>query len=710
VAGAIRSSKQQLRAAVQIATLQYQLWGFLVRRTILLTFLAASASSLALAQTPKDQLLVAPPDAVHYVAASTAGKHGDLWGWTLPDGTHAYRYSQSLRGWITEEDETLKLDAQGNPTDLRIRGISPNGDMAETYSVAGDKGSWTSTVDEGSAAALDHYYLANGGIPLADAFLTDRLVAAGDKGVDLLPSGHATLIKTATSADVQGSGGTHRVQLAFVKGIFGSPYPVWLSENGHFWGYAGIISFLPAGYESSIEPLEKLQDAATADSVKQIAHQFRNADARKPVLFDHVQLFDADQGRFIPDQAVLSVDGKISKIGSGGSIKALPAGTRLIDGHGKSLVPGLWDSHRHMGDDWGILSNVAEGITNYRSPGNEIDRMHDVFKRRAAGDLLAPEGWVSVIVDRKDPLAAQGALTVSSAQEAIEAVRKIKAAGMWGVKFYTSMDPSWIAPAAAEAHRLGLHVHGHIPAHMRPLDAVRAGYDEVTHINFAMMQAMPQNVVDRANTEQRMVGPAEHAKDVDLNAEPIHGMIAEFAGRHTIVDPTLVAFEDSFDKEKGGAPGPAYAPYANIVPAAVARGFKSGGFPLKDGYSREDYRKSFDKLIALTGALHKAGVPIVAGTDGEGMELVRELELYQKAGFTPAEAIQSATIVPARMVGQDKRLGSIAVGKEADMILVDGDVSSDLGALRRVRSVVMDGYLMDGAALRTAAGYSGEPK
>jgi len=101
-----------------------------------------------------------------------------------------------------------------------------------------------------------------------------------------------------------------------------------------------------------------------------------------------------------------------------------------------------------MGDDWGILSNVAEGITNYRSPGNEIDRMHDVFKRRAAGDLLAPEGWVSIIVDRKDPLAAQGALTVSSAQEAIEAVRKIKAAGMWGVKFYTSMDPSWIAPAA----------------------------------------------------------------------------------------------------------------------------------------------------------------------------------------------------------------------------------------------------------------------
>jgi hypothetical protein len=207
-----------------------------------------------------------------------------------------------------------------------------------------------------------------------------------------------------------------------------------------------------------------------------------------------------------------------------------------------------------------------------------------------------------------------------------------------------------------------------------------------------------------------MVGPAEHAKDVDLNAEPIRGMIAEFAKRHTIVDPTLVTFEDSFEKEKGGAAGPAYAPYADIVPAAVARGFKSGGFPLKDGYTRADYRKSYEKLVALVGALHKAGVPIVAGTDGEGMELVRELELYQKAGFTAAEAIESATVVPAKMVGQSKRLGSIAVGKDANMILVDGDVSHDLGALRRVRTVVMDGYVMDGDALRTAAGYSGMPK
>jgi imidazolonepropionase-like amidohydrolase len=697
-----------LRVSAQLATVRAALGGLNMRRPILAALLAATASIATAAPTPKDQLLVPPANAEHFVLVSEAGKHGDQWHWTTPDGANAYRFSMALRGWIYESDETIRADATGNPSDIRIRGVSPSGDQAESYHVEGGQGAWTGAIDQGSAPAAGKFYLANNGINAADGFMVDRLVAAGDKGIDLLPSGHATLIRAGNLA-VDGPGGKKQLELDFIKGVQAAPYPVWLDQNRHFWGYAGIISVIPVGYEGSVSALRTFQDAATADAVKTIAHQFLTADATRPVLFDHVKLFDADKGRFIDDRAVLVRNGKVATIAAGGSIKPA-AETRTIDGRGKTLVPGLWDSHRHMGDDWGILSNVAEGITDYRSPGNEIDRMHDVFKRRTAGDLLAPEGWVSVIVDRKNPLAAQGSIAVSSPEEAIAAVDKIKAAGMWGVKFYTSMNPAWIAPAAAEAHKLGLHVHGHIPAGMRPLDAVHAGYDEITHINFVMMQAMPQDVVDKANTAARIEGPAKYAKDVDLNAPPMRNFIAELARRHTYVDPTLVAFEDQFMKEKGGEPGPATAPYADIVPAAVTRSFKSEGYPLVNGLTRADFQKSFAKMVALTGALHKAGVPIVAGTDGEGMELVRELELYHQAGFTPAEAIQSATIVPARLVGADKRLGSIAVGKDADMLLVEGDASKDLGALRRVRTVVMKGAVMDGDALRTAAGYSGMPK
>jgi hypothetical protein len=244
---------------------------------------------------------------------------------------------------------------------------------------------------------------------------------------------------------------------------------------------------------------------------------------------------------------------------------------------------------------------------------------------------------------------------------------------------------------------------------MRPLDAVRAGYDEVTHINFIMMQAMPQEVVDHANTAARLEGPAKYGKDVDLDSPAMKAFYAELARRGTIVDPTLTVWEPLMTSD-GSAIPPEYAPFADIAPPAVARGWKIGGYPLFDNLTREDFRKSFDKMVGLVGKLHQAGVRIVAGTDGYGLELVRELELYQEAGLSNAEALQTATIIPARMTGMDDRTGSITRGKEADLILVDGDVSQKLGNLRHVRIVFLDGYRLDGEALREASGLNGMPK
>jgi len=150
-------------------------------------------------------------------------------------------------------------------------------------------------------------------------------------------------------------------------------------------------------------------------------------------------------------------------------------------------------------------------------------------------------------------------------------------------------------------------------------------------------------------------------------------------------------------------------PDLGTLPPAVERGFRQGGFVMPPGVSRADFRASFDKLEELVGALHKAGVPIVAGTDGTGMELVRELELYVAAGFTPAEALASATIETARLVGADAHTGSIAVGKAADLVLVDGDPSKHIGDLRHTQVVMMDGRPMDANALRAAGGFAGKP-
>ena len=677
-----------------------------MRHVILAALLVASAPAAIAAPTPKEQLLVPPKDAAHYVVVSDAGKHGDLWRWTLADGRIAYRHSQSLRGWISETDQVAELGPDGLPVSIEVRGITPNGDAAETLKVEGSKASWQSIADSGSSDGRTGYYFPAGGVPLAVDTLVDKVGAAGNAGVDLLPSGHA-VAKLGPTMTITGPSGQKTVRLAYVRGVFAAPQPVWLDDKGKFFAQVAGISIMPEGYEANAPAMRKFQEEVTAAELKAIAHSFLTPEAKAPMLFDNVRLFDADGGKFIENQAVLVRDGKIASIGAAGSIA--PAGARVVDGKGKTLVPGIWDSHMHIGDDWDVLSNLANGMTSFRSPGTSIERAQSVVQRRASGDLLVGEPFISDIVDRKNPLAAQESLTVSSEAETIAAVRKIKEAGLWGVKFYTSMNPAWIAPGAAEAHKLGLHVHGHIPAGMRPLDAVRAGYDENTHLNFVVMQAMPQEVVDKANTAARVEGPAKYTKDVDWNSPEMRAFIAELKQRGTIIDPTLVIFESMLTMD-GGTPAPAYAPYMGIISPVLDRIFKQGGYPLKDGLTRDDYRKSYAKMLELIGLLHKAGIPLVAGTDGYGIEIVREVELYNQAGFTPAEALQSATIVPARVVGADKRTGSIAVGKEADLMLVDGDVSKELGALRRVVTVVSDGYVMDADALRKAAGYSGRPK
>jgi imidazolonepropionase-like amidohydrolase len=680
-----------------------------VRRALIALCLAVSPAALFAAPVAKEQLLKPPADAIHYVVVSDAGKHGDMWQWKLPDGRMAFRHSQSLRGWITETDQVDVLGPNGLPVKVEIRGITPNGDAAETFVTTGAKAEWKSTADSGSSDGRTGYYLPSSvtGIGPANHVLVDKLVASGDAGIDLLPSGHATL-SIGPSLTIQGPTGPRRVKLAFIRGVLSSPFPVWLDDQNRYFADVGWLSLMPKGFEANAKSMRDLQEATVAEQVKAVAKRFLTAEARAPVLIDNVQLFDADKGVFVPNQGVMVRDGKITAIGPAGRW-LVPHDVRIIDGKGNTLVPGIWDSHMHIGDDWDVLANMANGMTSFRSPGTMIDRALSTTKRRASGELLMGEPFISVIIDKKDPLAAQGAEVVTSEAETIAAVRKVKEAGLWGVKFYTSMNPAWIKPAADEAHKLGLHVHGHVPATMRPIEAVRAGYDEITHLNFIVMQAMPKEVVDRANTAQRFEGPAKFTKDVDWNSPENRAFITELKQRGTVVDPTLVIFEGNFLSE-GGAPMPAYAPYMGIISPVLDRLFKAGGYPLIEGYTRDDYRKSYAKMVELVRHLHEAGVPIVAGTDGWGIEIVRELELYQQAGFTIPEALQSATILPARVVGADKRTGSIAVGKEADMVLVDGDVSKELGALRRVVTVVSDGYVMDADALRKAAGYSGRPK
>lgn len=662
------------------------------------------AGAFAAAQVPADALLPVPADAQRFLIVSPAGVHGHSALWTLSDGTRASRDSLLLRGMATELDETVKPGADGLPREVRVRGFTPNGDAAETFSRADGKARWQSPLDAGGAPCPEpaFYVPAGGGLLLTNALLIEALAAAPAHAVKLLPGGTATA-ERLTALEVGPA--RKKVVCWALGGLTSTPFPVWTDEAGRFFGTAQGLGFLPEGFETSLKALSDAEDAAMAARCLAQAKALQRLP-KGPVAFTHVRAF-LDGARFVEDETVVVDRGLIVAVGPSATTPA-PSGAEVVDGRGGTLVPGLWDSHMHVPDDFAGPFLLSLGITSARDPGNDDAQTVSRAERRARGELLMPKVYPSALIDGKGPNTAQVADVATSLDEALALVRKAKAMGFTGVKFYGTFDPAWVAPAAAEAHRLGLHVHGHLPAGMRTHEAIAAGYDEVTHIYFVMMEAMPASVVRTSNGINRFEGPGRYAKDVDLDAEPMKSLIATMAARGIVSDPTLVVAEGLFAAENGHL-SPAYAPFVGTLPPATERGFLQGGFTVPKDLTRADYVKSFEKLVALVGVMHKAGVPIVAGTDGSGLELVREMELYVKAGFTPEEALASATLAPARNVGADRRTGSIAVGKAADLVLVAGDPSRRLGDLRNTRLVMMDGKVMDADALRAAAGFTGRP-
>ena len=237
----------------------------MIRPFMLPTLLLACASAALAAPVAKEQLLVPPANAEHFLIVSSAGKHGDEWRWTQADGSTAFRQSILLRGLIFEQDEVVRYDDKGLPVSIVIRGVTPQGDSAETYTRADDgSATWVSQVDKGSsplgATAL---YFPAGGTFLGGTLGTKALVKAGDAGLDLLPGGHGHL-ESGGSMTLDGPQGPKTARLYFLKGASLSPSAIWLDDDGNIISNGGGFAALPAGYEGNLDKMVTAQDAAIA--------------------------------------------------------------------------------------------------------------------------------------------------------------------------------------------------------------------------------------------------------------------------------------------------------------------------------------------------------------------------------------------------------------------------------------------------------------
>ena len=678
-----------------------------MHRTLISAVVVAIIVLAAQAQTPVADLMKPPTNSQHFVIQSTGGKHGDSWIWIDANGHHLGRESMNLRGQVYELDSEAKAGADGMPSMMTIRGITPSGDAAETFAISAGAARWKSPIDAGTAKYSGTvFYLSQGGPIATMAWFFETLLATPDRTLNLLPGGRAHAEKLTDL--VVGAGPTKQsITLWAVTGLSTSPIPIWAHENYKFFAFSFGIGWLPEVYAGEQSRIEEAQTKALAAQAPGLIKKLVTAPD-KPVAFRGVRLFDADAGQFLADQTVIVDGGVITAVGSQETI-TIPAAARVIEGRGKTLIPGLWDCHMHVGDDFTGLQELSMGVTSVRDPGNNDERTMDRRRRAAEGALLFPHVYPSSLIDGKGPYTAQVANVAMSEAEAIKLIDRAKANGFTGIKFYGTFNPAWLPASIAEAHKLGLHVHGHIPAGIRPMEAINDGYDEITHINWIMMQAMPDDVIKVSNGMMRFEGPGRYAKNVDLDGLAINTIVNAMVNKHIYNDPTMVAFESLYVPENGDL-SPSYAPFVGTMPPTTERGFRTGGFAVPKDLTRDDYRASWAKMVALLGRMHHAGVPIVAGTDGSGIEIVHELEIYVQAGFTPVEALAAATIVPARLVGQEAKTGSVKVGKAADLALIEGDPSLRISDLRQTRLVMLNGKLLDADALRSAAGFSGRPR
>ena len=388
----------------------------------------------------------------------------------------------------------------------------------------------------------------------------------------------------------------------------------------------------------------------------------------------------------IRNATVVVRNGRITAVGRG--IK-LPKGMATVDGRGKSLLPGLWDMHAHYEQvEWGPIY-LAAGVTTARDVGNEFDFVTAVRDAIADGRGVGPRIVAAGVVDGAGPYAL-GVERVTDSASAVAEVRKYHDAGFQQMKLYSSLTSASVTAICREAHRLGMTVTGHIPEGMNAYDGVNDGMDQINPLQYIYPLMYDSDSLARKRAP------------IDTGSAAAHRIEAFLVQHHTVLDPTLAIFEWAL--HPANVPFDHYEPGALKLAPQLAIPLGNTGTPPSDSAR---YNQIFNDMVLTVAAMHRAGITIVAGTDQvvPGYSLHRELELYVRAGFTPLEAIQAATIVPATVMKLDKEVGTVAVGKRADLILVDGDPLTDFSALRRVSLVVSKGTRYQPGPLWESVGF-----
>lgn len=591
-----------------------------------------------------------------------------------------YRVDDNGRG--SKLREHVELGSDGLPRRWEIQGTSWFGaPVKEAFIVENGRAKWTSLDDSGDAEAKNALYIANNATPWAAGVYLRALLTTKGHQRPVLPGG---VIRTEAVRSVQIGPEKDEVTAYAIWGLDAAPQFVLARKDRFVATLSPGTVLVEEKHQKDFAELSALAGELSAAALKAFTSRLTHTVAG-PLWLTNVRVFDAVTGRVGAPTSVGVFRDTIVSIGS----EPAPADAFIVDGGGGTLLPGLFDSHSHL-SDWGGALNMAAGVTLGRDPGNDNDSLLLLEKRIAAGEVMGPRVKNSGFLEGKSPYSAHAGFVIDSVEEAKAKVHWYATHGFWGVKIYNSMNPDFVKPIAEEAHRLGLHVSGHVPAFMSAERAVRDGYDEINHINQLVLSFIIDPLKDDTRTTFRFTALGERLATLDLQSGPVQRMVALMKERKTVLDPTLATFSPVLLARPGTA-SPADAPWIDHMPAAAQRVRRSAVLDVKPA-QYPVYDASWKKLEEILLMLHDNGIPLVPGTDDTaGMVLHSELETWVHAGIPASAVLSSATLGGARFLGLDGQQGTVAPGKLADLYLVSGDPTQDIGAIRRGRLVVKGG-------------------
>ncbi len=667
---------------------------------------------LALATAP----VQASPDSLDFRIWNHGRPAGEMRVVSEADSVQVYyRYVDRQRGPLVEA--SYRMDG-GRPVHAHLR---RGGAQAQSADITGAPvplrsswfeirdgavHTWTEADTTSTPLPTGGWYLPRITTPLDNAVFAAYLLSRPDGSAPTLPAGRARAT-VAADTTVIADGEPVRVRMVAVEGVGPGVSTVWLDESDRLFATgAGWFITVRKGAEEVLPGLRGHELRYLAERDAALAERFAPAPSPALVLRNG-DLFDSETGLVRPRTTVVVEGERIAAVGPTDSVP-VPRGATVIDVTGKTILPGLWDMHTHafQGSDAGLLQ-LAAGITTIRDLASDIDVVTSLRDRADRGEILSPRFVLGGFIEGPGLWAGPSRVLVRNEEEARAWVARYDSLGYQQIKLYNLVHPDLIPTIAAEAKARGMRLSGHIPRGLTLQSAVTLGYDEVQHIAFLVSTFHQDSLyVPRMRAYSQVASTVIPTFDVD--APEVTALLGFLRESGTVVDGTFNIWQDRLRLLDDGT-DPVFGPTIDWLPPVMQRRLRAGSGGSSEAVARA--QASSANYRRLLKRLFDAGVTLVPGTDNvAGLSFHGELEIYERSGIPAPNVLQIATLTSARVMGMEDDYGSVAVGKVADLAIVDGRPAERITELRKTEFVVRAGRLYRSRALYEALGITPRPR